>query len=87
MEFEWDEAKRRSNLVKHGLDFADVSGFDWSNAIIKSDLRIDYGEHRFQAFPMQDGQLRQVTFTRRQRVLRIVSYRKASRKERKLYAP
>jgi len=25
MKFTWDEAKRRSNLVKHGLDFADAS--------------------------------------------------------------
>lgn len=25
MEFEWDEAKARSNLTKHGIDFADAT--------------------------------------------------------------
>lgn len=24
MQFEWDEAKRTKNIVKHGIDFADV---------------------------------------------------------------
>nr|MDP9469856.1 BrnT family toxin [Chloroflexota bacterium] len=25
MEFEWDEAKRQRNLVKHGVDFLDAT--------------------------------------------------------------
>jgi len=27
MKFEWDETKRRENLAKHGLDFADALYF------------------------------------------------------------
>ncbi|MEJ0043102.1 MAG: BrnT family toxin [Rhizomicrobium sp.] len=87
MEFEWDEAKRTANLAKHGLDFADIAGLDWLHAIILPDLRADYGEHRFQAFAQHDGRLRQVTFTLRGQVFRIVSFRHANRKERKLYGP
>ena len=29
MEYEWDEAKRRGNLAKHGIDFATAAEFDW----------------------------------------------------------
>jgi uncharacterized protein len=87
MEFEWDEAKRAANLAKHGLDFADVERFDWRAAVISEDRRFDYGEERLQAFAMLDGFLHQVTFTRRGQALRIVSFRHASRKERRLYGP
>ena len=85
MEFEWDETKCNANLAKHGLDFADVERFDWGAAVILEDRRFDYGEDRFQAFAMIDGFLHQVTFTRREQTLRIVSFRHASRKERRLY--
>jgi uncharacterized DUF497 family protein len=88
MEFEWDAAKRAANLAKHGFDFADVAAFDWPGAIVVADRRADYGEDRLQAFAIQDGHLLQVTFTmRRLVVFRIVSYRRANRKERRLYAP
>ena len=49
MEFEWDEAKRISNLAKHGLDFSEVERFAWASAHIGRDLRFDYGEERFTA--------------------------------------
>src|SRR5882724_1717278 len=87
MEFEWDQAKRAANLAKHGLDFVEVARFDWEAAIIIADLRFDYGEDRFQAFALLDGFLHQVTFTRRGHAIRIVSFRHANRKERRLYGP
>lgn len=85
MEFEWDEAKRAINLAKHGLDFADVEKLDWANAVTIPDLRFDYGEERFQAFSWFEGLLLQVTFTLRGGTFRLVSFRRASRKERKRY--
>ena len=87
MEFEWDEAKRQANLAKHGLDFAEMATFDWPRAILIADLRADYGENRYQAFALQGGSLCQVTFTMRSQVVRIVSFRRANRKERRLYGP
>jgi uncharacterized DUF497 family protein len=87
MEFEWDEAKRAINLAKHGLDFVDVEKLDWAKAVIIPDLRHDYGEDRLQAFSLLDGRLLQVTFTHRGQVFRLVSFRHASRKERRLYGP
>jgi hypothetical protein len=40
-EVEWDEAKRRANLEKHGADFADVPFMEWDNATILEDTRFD----------------------------------------------
>ena len=47
--WDWDEDKRQANLVKHGVDFAQLTGFDVGAAIIKPDDRRDYGEPRFEA--------------------------------------
>ena len=43
MQYEWDENKRRTNLEKHGEDFADVDRLDWSRAHIEPDTRHSYG--------------------------------------------
>ena len=50
MDFEWDERKRVINLIKHGLDFADVALIDWAHAKVLPDTRFDYPEPRFWAF-------------------------------------
>jgi hypothetical protein len=87
MEFEWDETKRAINLAKHGLDFADVARLDWDNAAVEPDLRIDYGEERFRAFGRLGGELYSIAFTLRNGVVRILSFRFANRKERRIYGP
>ena len=46
MAFEWDEAKRRANLAKHGVDFADAAEFDWNGAYFGIDDSVDYREER-----------------------------------------
>lgn len=46
MEFEWDEAKRRSNLEKHGVDFIDAALVLANAPLILEDTRRDYGEQR-----------------------------------------
>jgi uncharacterized DUF497 family protein len=44
MRFVWDEAKRRINLTRHGIDFADVPQvFDGLTSDL-FDVRYDYGE-------------------------------------------
>jgi len=85
MEFEWDDAKRQSNLAKHGLDFVDVERLDWRVAYIGRDARFDYGEDRFTAYGLLDDVLMVVIFTWRGEAMRIVSYRRANRMERKRY--
>jgi uncharacterized DUF497 family protein len=84
-DFEWDEEKRKTNLAKHGLDFADVGRLDWQSATVLRDGRFDYGEARYWAFGMMDGRLHMVAFVRSGKAIRVISFRRASRKERKLY--
>ncbi len=85
MEFEWDDAKRLSNLAKHGLDFADVERLDWANAVTIRDLRFADGEERYRAFVRLEGTLHSIALVYRGGVTRILSFRLANRKERKLY--
>ena len=42
MRFEWDEKKRRANLVKHGIDFADLVPLFSGSTITLLDDRYDY---------------------------------------------
>jgi hypothetical protein len=44
MRFAWDEAKRRANIRKHGLDFADVAEMFDGIFLARPDTREDYGE-------------------------------------------
>ena len=46
MIYEWDEAKNRSNFVKHGLDFADAEQVFSGPCVTFVDDRFDYGEER-----------------------------------------
>jgi uncharacterized protein len=85
MDFEWDEAKRRANLAKHGLDFADVDEFDWAGSIRWPDMRKDYGEVRFAALGQLRGRLHSVSFTHRGAAYRLISLRKANRREYRKY--
>lgn len=85
MEFKWDPAKRLTNLAKHGLDFDDVPRLNWDEMTILEDRRFAYGEKRYWAFGMLDGRLHLIAFTRQEHVIRIISFRRASRKERKSY--
>ena len=82
---EWDEAKRRANLAKHGLDFRDVPFMDWDSAVIIPDLRFDYPEPRHWAFAMLSGRLHMAAFCYRGAKIRVISFRKANDKEVKLY--
>lgn len=44
MQFTWDEAKRKSNLAKHGYDFADAHKVFAGTLVLANDGREDYGE-------------------------------------------
>jgi uncharacterized protein len=79
--FEWDEAKRSSNLAKHGVDFADAEALEWDVALIAADSRKDYKEVRFNAIGPLNGRLHCICFTRRGDAVRVISFRKAHKKE------
>lgn len=83
---QWDEAKRSSNLEKHGLDFLDAI---W---VLDSPYRLDVdsmrgSELRVQSFAFVFDVLTVLTVVHVERgdVLRIVSFRAASDEERRVY--
>ena len=46
MEFEWDAAKNRSNIRKHGFDLADAAEMFQGALLVRPDTREEYGESR-----------------------------------------
>lgn len=84
MPYEWDEQKRRENLDKHELDFADVESFDWETALKIPSPRCD--EMRWLAIGYIGLRLYAVIYTERGDNTRIISLRKASRQEVRDYA-
>jgi len=87
MEFEWDPDKAASNLAKHGVSFhqaATVLGDPLSITFYDPDHSID--EDRYITIGTSaDGQLIIVSHTDRDDRVRIISARKATRRERKIY--
>ena len=88
--FDWDDAKNRSNLRKHGVSFDTASlVFDDPYALMLQD-RFENGEERWQAIGrIADSVVLVVAHTVKARagteVIRIMSARKADRRERKRY--
>ena len=86
MELTWDEEKRRSNLAKHGLDFADAEAVFHGAVLIFEDQRRTYGEQRFLALGALQEIVVVVAFTEPEEdLLRIISMRKAIRSEQEIY--
>jgi hypothetical protein len=85
MDFEWDEAKRRANIEKHGIDFADAMEVFDGRVIVTEDVRRDYGEQRFRAVGEFDGEIVQIAYTWRGTRRRLISVRRAGRSDRTAY--
>jgi uncharacterized DUF497 family protein len=85
-QLEWDEAKRQSNLNKHGIDFRDLGPvFDDAGRIEVEDRRRDYGEPRRVLFGSLHERLLHVTYAVRGSAHRIISARKANLREQRFY--
>jgi uncharacterized DUF497 family protein len=86
--FEWDETKNRGNIAKHGIGFDEARRvFSDPNVIIRED-RVIEGEERLHAIGYVDRVLLVVHTVREEglgAIIRIISARKATRSERRLY--
>lgn len=86
MRYEWDEAKNSSNRDKHGLDFADAEQVFAGRCVTFIDDRFDYGEKRLVTLGMLVGRVVVMAHAPRgHEVTRIISMRKANRREQKIY--
>jgi len=86
LEFEWDEAKARTNLKKHRVSFLTGAAIFSDKRLERIDDREDYGELRWIALGHVDGEIYRVVFTRRgENLIRLISVQKANRNEREIY--
>ena len=86
MIFEWDPAKNLSNFKKHGFDFAEAEELFRGVLIVDADTREDYGEKRWTGIGVIRARAAHVVFTERlPETIRIISLRKATRREKKQY--
>ena len=79
---EWDDDKARTNIADHGIDFMDVGPiFADLAAIDEIDDRENYGEERILRIGLANGRLLAVCYTERGDRIRIISARKAEKRE------
>ncbi|MCW6512303.1 BrnT family toxin [Lichenifustis flavocetrariae] len=86
MEIEFDPEKSAKNEAERGLPFALAAELDWQRALVFVDDRHDYGEERLIAVAPRHGRLHVVCFVDQGDVRRIISFRKANKREEKAYA-
>jgi uncharacterized protein len=85
MHYTWDEKKRESNLKKHSLDFEDAPDVFDGLTVSYGDNRFDYEELRFITIGWLDASLVTLVHTETEHEIRIISFRKATRREEKIY--
>jgi uncharacterized DUF497 family protein len=85
MEIEFDPAKSAKNERERGLPFERAAELEWNRAHSFPDLRRDYGEQRFLAFAPMHGRLHVVCYVWRGGVRRIISFRRANKREERAY--
>ena len=85
MRYIWNEAKRKSNLKKHGLDFADAEKVFNTPLVLVEDKRENYGEQRMIGIGLLDFLVVLVVHVESDEEIRIISMRRANRDETDLY--
>jgi len=85
MDFIWDENKRKTNIRKRGLDFADAQIVFAGTTFTFEDDRFDYGEQRFITMGLLRGVVVVIAHTERGEAVRIISMRKATKHEQEIF--
>lgn len=85
MEISFDPSKNERNIIERGMSFTAVEQLDWPTAIIKEDVRQNYGERRYLALGLIGDRLHALVFTPRKDRVHVISLRKANPREVKGY--
>jgi hypothetical protein len=85
MKFSWSERKRASNIADHGIDFVDAELVFSGATFTFEDDRFDYSERRFVTLGLLAGVPVSIAHTENEHEIRIISFRKATRRETDLY--
>jgi uncharacterized protein len=85
VEIEFDPAKSERNVRERGLSFELTADFDFETAVYVEDNRYNYGERRIRALGYIEERLYALVYTVRGETLRVISLRRANRREVKIY--
>ncbi|MBU3627157.1 BrnT family toxin [Polynucleobacter sp. JS-Safj-400b-B2] len=85
MEITYDLAKDAKNISERSLSFSRVADFDWVRATFREDARKDYPERRFLAVSYLDERLHVLCFSETDLGIRVISFRKANKREENAY--
>ena len=86
MRYSFDQAKRTSNLAKHGFDLADARPvIESGRTVTFEDRRYNYGEERFITLGPLEGTLVVIVTAETEDHIRVISMRKADRHEQAIY--
>ncbi len=85
MKIEFDPTKNETNICKRGLSFELVADFDFETAVIWIDTRKAYPEVRISALGLLAGRVHSLVFTETANGIRVISFRKANKREVKRY--
>jgi uncharacterized DUF497 family protein len=85
VQIEFDPAKDAANQTKHGESLSTAGELDWEAALVRVDERFEYGETRMIALAPKTEILYYVAFVDRGELRRVISLRRANRREVKHY--
>lgn len=86
MQFEWNEQKSEDTRKERGFGFEEATAvFLDPDRFTCADERYDYGEDRWLTYGEIEGRLFAVAYTMRGEAIRIMSARKANKRERRRY--
>ncbi len=85
VEFEWDENKARTNVQKHGIAFEEAAEVFFDPFHQRGDASTDYEQREFIIGYSLAQRILLVVYVERGERTRIISARRATRRERKLY--
>lgn len=85
MKIEFDSAKNARNIKERGLSFELTADLDWASSITYEDTRKAYPEQRFITLAYLDGRLYVVCYALITGGIRVISFRKANKREKRGY--
>jgi len=85
MRIVFDPAKSKANRARHGVPLSLATELDWDAALVWVDERFEYDELRMIALAPGTGILYYVAFVERADTRRIISLRRATRREVQFY--
>jgi uncharacterized DUF497 family protein len=81
MEITYDRPKNLYNINNRNLSFDEAVNFDFETASYTIDKRKDYGEIRRRAIGYLGNRLHALVFTETENGIRVISFRKANKRE------